>query len=80
MPLKGVQRVIPLLPALRERHPKLLYPSVGGGALQGDMRSELEALADPTVCEPVDWWDPYAFRDAIDRGIARQWDREAIVA
>lgn len=146
VPLKGFQRVIPLLPALRERHPNLLYLIVGGGASQGDMRPELEALArehgvhdivrffgrqphdelkwyygasdlfaqatefegwsnvfleamacglpvvttrvggnpevvaDPAVGELVDWWDPYAFRDAIDRGLARQWDREAIVA
>jgi len=45
VPLKGFQRVIPLLPALREKYPKLLYLIVGGGATQGDMRPELEALA-----------------------------------
>ncbi|HRO60946.1 MAG TPA: glycosyltransferase, partial [Burkholderiaceae bacterium] len=45
VPLKGFQRVIPLLPALREKHPKLLYLIVGGGATQGDMRPELELLA-----------------------------------
>jgi len=146
VPLKGFQRVIPLLTALRERYPKLVYLIVGGGASQGDMRPELEALArehgvqdvvrffgrqphdelkwyygaadlfaqatefegwsnvfleamacglpvvttrvggnpevvaDPAVGELVDWWDPYAFQDAIDRGLARQWNREAIVA
>ena len=39
-----------------------------------------EVVADPAVGELVDWWDPGAFRDAIDRGLSRQWDREAIVA
>ena len=45
IPLKGFQRVIPLLPALRSKHSKLVYLIVGGGATQGDMRAELEALA-----------------------------------
>jgi teichuronic acid biosynthesis glycosyltransferase TuaC len=45
VPLKGFQRVIPLLPGLRRRYPGLVYLIVGGGATQGDMRGELEALA-----------------------------------
>lgn len=42
---KGFQRIIPLIPLLRETHPGLLYLIVGGGTTQGDMRRELEALA-----------------------------------
>jgi len=42
---KGFHRVIPLIPWLRERHPRLLYLIVGGGTTQADMRGELEALA-----------------------------------
>ncbi|MFP5405894.1 MAG: glycosyltransferase, partial [Gammaproteobacteria bacterium] len=45
VPGKGFQRVIPLLPALRQRHPGLVYLIVGGGASQGDMRRSLESLA-----------------------------------
>ncbi len=42
---KGFQRVVPLLPRLRERHPGLVYLIVGGGATQGDLRASLEAQA-----------------------------------
>ncbi len=45
IPSKGFQRVIALLPRLRERHPGLVYLIVGGGATQGDMRASLEAQA-----------------------------------
>jgi glycosyltransferase involved in cell wall biosynthesis len=45
IPSKGFQRVIALLPRLRERHPGLIYLIVGGGATQGDLRSSLEAQA-----------------------------------
>lgn len=42
---KGFHRIIPLLPALRERHPGLVYLVVGGGTTQADWRARLEALA-----------------------------------
>jgi teichuronic acid biosynthesis glycosyltransferase TuaC len=45
IPRKGFHRIIPLLPALREKHPSLVYLIVGGGTTQADMRSELEQLA-----------------------------------
>lgn len=45
IPRKGFHRVIPLIPQLRKRHPRLRYLIVGGGTTQGDMRRELEALA-----------------------------------
>jgi glycosyltransferase involved in cell wall biosynthesis len=45
IPSKGFQRVIPLLPRLRQRHPGLVYLIVGGGATQGDLRASLEAQA-----------------------------------
>jgi len=45
IPRKGFHRVIPLIPSLRERHPRLVYLIVGGGTTQADMRGELEALA-----------------------------------
>lgn len=146
IPTKGFQRVIPLLPALRARHPGLVFLIVGGGASQGDLRGELEALArehgvadavrlcgrqpqetlkwyygaadvfaqatefegwsnvlleamacglpvvttrvggnaevvaDPAVGELVDWWDAEKFGDAVDRALARDWDRDAIIA
>ncbi|MBX3591987.1 MAG: glycosyltransferase [Burkholderiaceae bacterium] len=146
IPTKGFHRVIPLLPALRRRHPGLVYLIVGGGASQGDQRGELEALArqygvadivrfcgrqpqealkwhygaadvfaqatefegwsnvlleamacglpvvttrvggnaevvtDPSLGELVDWWDPDAFRDAVDRALTHDWDRGRIVA
>lgn len=41
IPGKGFQRVIALLPRLRERHPGLVYLIVGGG----DLRAALEAQA-----------------------------------
>ena len=44
--LKGFQRVIPLLPRLRERYPKLQYLIVGGSAQQSDIRPMLERLAE----------------------------------
>ncbi len=45
IPLKGFQRVIPLLPRLRERYPDLIYLIVGDAAQQADIRRELVALA-----------------------------------
>lgn len=45
IPLKGFQRVIPLLPALRERFPKLVYAIVGGSGQQTSLQPELERLA-----------------------------------
>ncbi len=45
IPSKGFQRVIALLPRLRERYPGLVYLIVGGGASQGDLRASLEAQA-----------------------------------
>lgn len=45
IPLKGFQRVIPLLPRLRERFPGLVYLIVGGGGTQGDVGPRLSALA-----------------------------------
>ncbi|HLT27254.1 MAG TPA: glycosyltransferase [Zeimonas sp.] len=146
IPSKGFQRVVPLLPRLRERHPGLVYLIVGAGASQGDLRASLEAQArecgvadavrfcgrqpqdelrwfygaadvfvlatefegwanvfleamacglpvvttrvggnaevvrEPDTGELVDWWDPTAFADAIDRALVRRWDREAIIA
>jgi teichuronic acid biosynthesis glycosyltransferase TuaC len=40
---KGFQRIIPLLPELRRRFPRLLFLIVGGGATVQDMRATLEA-------------------------------------
>ncbi len=45
VPSKGFQRVIALLPRLRERHPGLVYLIVGGGTTQGNLRVSLEAQA-----------------------------------
>jgi teichuronic acid biosynthesis glycosyltransferase TuaC len=45
IPRKGFHRVIPLLPALVAKYPKLVYLIVGGGTTQADMQSELEQLA-----------------------------------
>jgi len=45
IPRKGFQRVIPLIPNLRKKHPRLLYLIVGGGAAHADMKDELEALS-----------------------------------
>lgn len=45
IPLKGFQRVIPLLPRLKKRFPDLVYLIVGGGASQGDLSAELTRLA-----------------------------------
>ncbi len=42
---KGFHRVIELLPALRERHPDLIYLVVGGPSPEGDMGEALRALA-----------------------------------
>lgn len=39
---KGFHRVIELLPALRQRHPGLVYLVVGGPSPEGDMRVALE--------------------------------------
>lgn len=41
---KGYHRVIEQLPALRTRHPGLVYLVVGGPSPEGDMRGELEAM------------------------------------
>ncbi len=46
IPRKGFHRVIPLIPELRRRHPGLVYLIVGGGVSHGDMRRELEGLAE----------------------------------
>lgn len=43
--LKGFHRVIPLLPALRQRFPGLVYLVVGGATGQGDLTDRLRALA-----------------------------------
>jgi len=43
--LKGFHRVVPLLPALRERFGKVIYLIVGGGTGQGDMSERILALA-----------------------------------
>lgn len=40
---KGFQRVIELLPALRQRHPGLVYLIVGGAGPEGDMSAALRA-------------------------------------
>jgi len=42
---KGFHRVIPLLPALRDRFPKLVYLIVGGSGSQSDMFPVLQRLA-----------------------------------
>ena len=39
-----------------------------------------EVVSDSALGELVDWWDPDAFRDAVDRALARDWDRERIIA
>jgi glycosyltransferase involved in cell wall biosynthesis len=39
-----------------------------------------EVVTDPSLGELVDWWDPDAFRDAVDRALAHDWDRGRIVA
>lgn len=39
-----------------------------------------EVVREPDTGELVDWWDPDAFADAIDRALARDWDRAAILA
>ena len=45
-PRKGFQRIIRLLPRLLEQFPKLCLIVVGGPSVEGNNRSELEALAD----------------------------------
>jgi len=42
---KGFHRVIELLPALRQRHPGLVYLIVGSGGPEGDMSAALRAQA-----------------------------------
>jgi glycosyltransferase involved in cell wall biosynthesis len=145
IPRKGFHRVIPLIPALRNRHPGLVYLIVGGGTTQADMRGQLEALArehgvaenvrfcgaqqpedlkwfygaadafvlatehegwanvfleamacglpvittgvggnaqvvaNATLGTVVDWWNAEAFRDAVDRALLQDWDRDAII-
>jgi len=39
-----------------------------------------EVVAEPQTGELVDWWDAEAFADAIDRALARNWDRDRIIA
>jgi len=39
-----------------------------------------EVVTDPSLGELVDWWDPDAFRDAVDRALTHGWNRERIVA
>lgn len=39
-----------------------------------------EVVTDSSLGELVDWWDPDVFRDAIDRALARDWDRARIIA
>ena len=143
---KGFHRIIPLLPALRRRFPKLVYLIVGGGTTQADLRGALERLAaqhgvadivrfcgpqlpadlkwfygaadvfalatahegwanvfleamacglpvvttrvggnaevvaDASLGALVDWWDAPAFERALGEALARDWDRDAIVA
>lgn len=43
--LKGFHRIIPMLPALRARYPKLVYLIVGGATGQGDNSAQLQSLA-----------------------------------
>lgn len=43
--LKGFHRVVPLLPALRERYPSLVYLIVGGATSQGDVSARLRRIA-----------------------------------
>ena len=45
IPLKGFQRVIPIVARLRRRHPGLVYLIVGGGSDQGDLGPELQRQA-----------------------------------
>lgn len=45
IPLKGFQRVIPIVARLRERFPGLVYLIVGGGAGEGDLGPELARQA-----------------------------------
>src|SRR5690606_5166702 len=42
--LKGFQRVIPLLPRLRERYPNLQYLTIGGSAQPSDLRPNQQPL------------------------------------
>jgi teichuronic acid biosynthesis glycosyltransferase TuaC len=42
---KGFHRIIPLLPTLRKKFPKLIFLIVGGGASHGDMTEQLKELA-----------------------------------
>jgi teichuronic acid biosynthesis glycosyltransferase TuaC len=42
---KGFHRIIPLLPALKAKFPKLIFLIVGGGASHGDMTQALKDLA-----------------------------------
>lgn len=39
-----------------------------------------EVVRVPETGELVEWWNPVAFLDAIDRALARTWDRNAILA
>lgn len=39
-----------------------------------------EVVMEPATGELVEWWDAQAFADAIDRALARDWDRAAILA
>ncbi len=144
--LKGFHRVVPLLPALRERFGKVAYLIVGGGTGQGDMSERIlalarehgvaecvrlcgrqapeelkwyygaadvfalatsyegwanvlleamacgvpvvttrvggnaEVVASDAVGTLVEFWDGEAFGQALAAALARDWDREALVA
>ena len=42
--LKGIHRILPVLPRLRQKFPGLRYLVVGGGTTQGDMSATLKAM------------------------------------
>ncbi|MFP5407200.1 MAG: glycosyltransferase, partial [Gammaproteobacteria bacterium] len=39
-----------------------------------------EVIVDRSLGELVDWWNAAVFRDAIDRALRADWDRNAIIA
>ncbi len=56
---KGFHRVIELLPALRQQHPRLLYLVVGGPSPEGDMTAELRRqVADAGLQDAVRFLGP----------------------
>ena len=61
---KGFHRIIPLVRALREKYPKLVYLIVGGGFSQGDMLARLKQLAEQCgVAENVRFCGPQLPQD-----------------